>query len=204
MVKASLLVVGLALASSILDAATPASKVFDSAPYSQSVTGCDRLVAHPEDPFKVAAGVDTKDVDFAAAIAACQIALDLDPENPRLRYQLARALTYAGQVKKALPLIEKAAAQHYPQAMFVTGYLYLEGFAGAPKDPCRAADLLRESGEYGRMAGILGFAAYAREGRFKGCAGEPDNGQIVAWLDAARPLTTDYYHGLLIDALVDK
>lgn len=183
-------------------AAVPGSKTFDTSPYSQLVTGCDRLAAHPEDPFKNTDGLETGAVDFAAAIAACRIALAADPENPRIQYQLARALTYAGQVKEALPLIEKAAALHYPQALFVTGYLYLEGFAGAPKDPCRAAALLRESAEYGRMAGVLGYPTYVREGRFRGCAGVPDEAEIKAYLEAARSMTSNYYHGLLIDALM--
>jgi len=192
----------LLLASSLLPAAEPGSKTFDASRYSQAVTGCDRLAAHPEDPFKVVAGLDTKDVDFTAAIAACRIALEKDPGNPRIQYQLARALTYAGQVKEALPLIGKSAALHYPQALFVNGYLHLEGFAGAPKDACRAAELIRESAEYGRMAGILGFPAFALEGRFKGCAADPGKPEIAAFLEAARAATSDYYHGLLINALL--
>lgn len=188
-------------ASPVLMAAPPGSKSFDASRYSQAVTGCDRLAAHPEDPFKVTAGLDTADVDFAAAIAACRISLERDPENPRLQYQLGRALTYAGQVKEALPLIEKASSLHYPQALFVNGYLHLEGFAGAPKDPCRAAILIRESAVYGRMAGVLGFPAFALEGRFKGCAGNPAKAELADFLEAASSMTSDYYHGLLITAL---
>jgi len=182
-------------------AATPASKTFDPSPYSQTVTGCDRLAAHPEDPFKIVPGLETAQVDFQAAIAACRIALSQDANNPRIQYQLARALTYAGQIKEGLPLIEQAAALKYPQALFVTGYLHLDGFAGAPKDPCRAAELPRESAVYGRLAGIVGFPAYALEGRFEGCAADPDAADIAVFLEAAGSLTTDYYQGLLINVL---
>lgn len=192
----------LLLSATTLMAGAPGSKTFDTSPYSQQVTGCDRLAAHPEDPFKVTGGLETGAVDFAAAIAACRVALAADPENPRIQYQLARALTYAGQVKEALPLIEMAATLHYPQALFVTGYLYLEGFAGAPQDSCRAAELLRESAEYGRMAGVLGYAAYARQGRFKGCAGDPGEPEMKAFLEAASSMTSNYFHGLLIDTLM--
>lgn len=192
---------GLAVVCSVAIAAAPASKTFDPAPHSQAVTGCDRLAAHPEDPFKVVPGLDTADVDFAAAIAACRVAVARDAGNPRLVYQLARALTYAGEVKEGLPLVEQAAALKYPQALFVAGYLYLEGFAGAPKDPCRAAELMRESAVYGRRAGVFGFAAFALEGRFNGCASEPDKREIAAFLEAAKSMSGDYYQGLLVTAL---
>lgn len=182
-------------------AVEPGSKTFNEALYSQAITGCDRLAAHPEDPFKVVEGLDTAVVDFQAAIAACRIALKQDPDNPRILYQLARSLTYAGEVKEALPLLERSASLHYPQALFVTGYLYLEGFAGAPRDPCRAVELLRRSAEYGRMAAVLGLPAYAREGRFKGCSDEPGEDEINRFLEVARSMTTNYFHGLLIDAL---
>ena len=195
-------VLALLFSSAAALAGEPGSRTFDSSPFSQAVTGCDRLAAHPEDPFKVTPGLPTESVDFLAAIAACRVALTQDPGNPRILYQTARALTYAGQVKEALPLIEKAVALHYPQALFVTGYLYLEGFAGAPKDPCRAAELLRESAEYGRMSAVLGYPAYALEGRFKGCPGEPSKAEVRKFLESARSLTSNYFHDLLIDALL--
>lgn len=192
----------LLFATSTAMATAPGSKTFDASRYSQTVTGCDRLAAHPEDPFKVQAGLNTHEMDIVAAIAACRIALEQDPDNPRIQYQLARSLTYAGQIKEALPLLEKSAALDYPQALFVNGYLHLEGFAGAPKDACRAAELIRESAEYGRLAAILGYPAFALEGRFRGCVGEPGKAEIVAYLEAAKAATSDYYHGLLISALM--
>ncbi|MDX2225029.1 MAG: hypothetical protein SFV21_19895, partial [Rhodospirillaceae bacterium] len=35
-------------------------------------TACDRLASHPEDPDRVAPPVETTDLDFATAIAACR------------------------------------------------------------------------------------------------------------------------------------
>lgn len=52
------------------------------------------------------------------------------------------------------------------------------------------------------MAGVLGYPTYVREGRFRGCAGVPDEAEIKAYLEAARSMTSNYYHGLLIDALM--
>ena len=66
----------------------------------------------------------------------------------------------------------------------------------------KAAELLRESAEYGRMSAVLGYPAYALEGRFKGCPGEPSKAEVRKFLESARSLTSNYFHGLLIDALL--
>lgn len=194
--------IGAALSMPLLAADAPASRTFDPSPYSQKVTGCDRLASHPEDPFKVTPGVGTADVDTTAAIAACRAVLEKDPGNPRIQYQLARSLAYAGKGEEALPLLEKAAALDYPQALFVTGYLYLDGILKAPKNPCRAAELIRESAVYGRMAGLIGFPAYALEGRFAQCDSNPDESEIAAFLAAAKAAKPDYDQGLLVTALM--
>ncbi len=98
-----------AIALTILLAAPHAGAVefksFDKDQHSQTVTECDRVAAHPDDPLRVARGVETRAMDLPAAIAACRRDLAQDPNNPRLRYQLARALTYAGEVNEALPFI---------------------------------------------------------------------------------------------------
>jgi len=65
--------------------------------------------------------------------------------NPGVRYELGRALTYAGRIDEAIPELERAAAKGYPQAQFVLGYLYLDGRYRAPKDACRALDLILDA-----------------------------------------------------------
>ena len=177
-------------------------KQFDASLYSRAVTECDRHASHPDDPNKVLPGKERAQMDLQAAIAACRIDLAKDPGNPRLLYHLARALTYAGQTPEGLPLIEKSAALKYPQAIFVTGYLYLEGEYGAPKDACRAASLVHESAQYGRLAGQVGFAAWSLAGRFKGCDVPQDAAEMIAFLEAARTRKLDYYAGMLVDVLL--
>ncbi len=177
-------------------------KKFDGSAYSREVTECDRQASHPDDPDKVLPGKERVQMDLEAAIAACRADLAKDPGNPRLLYHLARALTYAGKAAEGLPLIEKSASLHYPQAIFVTGYLYLEGEYGAPKNACRAAALVRESAQYGRLAGQVGFPAWSLAGRFKGCDIPQDSGEMIAFLEAARAKKLDYYAGLLVDVLL--
>jgi hypothetical protein len=180
------------------------SRKWDPTPYSQAVTECDRQAGHPDDPFKVVPGKERPEMDMPAAIAACRADMQKDPGNPRIIYQLARALTYSGHVDEGLPLIEKSASMKYPQALFVTGYLYLDGAYKAPKNACRAGELIRESAIYGRMAGQVGFPKYVLDGRFKGCPVKQDRDEMIAFLEAAEAAKPEYYQGLLIDVLLKQ
>lgn len=177
-------------------------KSFDASRYSQEVTECDRLAGHPDDPHKVVPGLGTRAMDLPAAIQTCRTDLAQDPQNPRLLYQLARALTYNGRVTEALPIIEQSAAAGYPQAIFVTGYLYLEGAYSAPKDACRAAELIRESALYGRVAGQLGYPAYVLAGRFEGCATSQAREELIELVETARKTRLDYYPAVLAESLL--
>ncbi len=174
---------------------------WDTSTYSQEVTLCDRLASHGDDPFSVAPGVPQAEMDFAAAIAACESAVASDPENPRLRYQLARAYGYSGQGEKAFPHRAKAIALDYPQALFVNGYLHFLGLNEAPKDVCKAGELMRRSARYGRLAGQVGFSRYAMDGEFDGCDVAVNRDEILGFLDAAADSTSDYYVSMLIGML---
>ena len=195
-----------AIALTILSLAPLAGAVefknFDKEKYSQTATECDRVAAHPDDPLRVARGVETREMDLPAAIAACRRDLAQDPNNPRLSYQLARAMTYAGQVKDALPYIESSAAQKYPQSLFVTGYLYLSGAYQSPKDMCRAAELIYESAIYGRHAGQLGYPVYVLDGSFAACKTPQDTATLRALVEQAKKAKLDYYPSVLADVLL--
>lgn len=175
--------------------------VHDTGRYSQAVTECDRLAAHPDDPHRVAAGVPQSAVDLPAAIAACERAVSSDPRNPRLRYQLARVYGYSGQGERGVEHREAAIAGDYPQALFVVGFLHLEGLNQATRDPCRAGQLIRRSAQYGRLAGQVGFPMWTLEGRFAGCDVPQEPAELLAFLDAAAARTSDFYQGSLIRLL---
>jgi tetratricopeptide (TPR) repeat protein len=181
--------------------AAAAPMKFDISGFSQAATQCDKLASHPDDPNKVLPGLERPQMDLPAAVAACRADLEKDPANPRLLYLLARVLTYSGRVDEALPYIEKSAAMKYPQSLFVTGYLYLDGAYKAPKNPCRAGELIRESAVYGRIAGQVGFPKYVMDGRFQGCPVRQDPAEMSDFLQAAKASKPEYYTELLIDVL---
>jgi len=201
MIFRSLIPALLAVSCCAAAAATAPPKKFDPSRFSQAVTECDRQASHHDDPFKVLPGKEPAEMDLPAAIVACRADLQKDPGNPRLLYQLARALTYAGQVDEALPVIEKSVSLNYPQSLFVTGYLYLDGAYKAPKNPCRAGELIRESALYGRIAGQVGFPKYVLDGRFKGCPVRQDPDEMAGFLEAAKASRPEYYTELLINVL---
>lgn len=174
---------------------------WDTSTYSQEVTPCDVEASHGDDPYSVAPGVSQQDMDFAAAMAACEAAVEADPDNPRLRYQLARVYGYSGQGEKAYPHREAAIAADYPQALFVNGYLHFLGINKARKDVCRAGSLFRRSAQYGRLAGQVGFTRYALDGVFEGCDVTIDPKELMMFLKAAGESNSDFYESMLIAML---
>jgi len=174
---------------------------WDASPYSQEITECDLASAHPSDPNKVAPGVSQADMNFPAAIAACEAAVAEDPDNPRLRYQLARVYTYSGQTGKGWPHMEAAVAAEYPQALFVSGYMQYLGRSGANADACAAGRLLRRAAQYGRLAGQIGFTRYALDGGFDRCEGLAEPAELRPFLAAAAESTSDYYRTMLVGML---
>ena len=174
---------------------------WDTSVYSQEVTPCDLEAAHGNDPNAVAPGVSEDEMDFPAAIEACEAAVAADPENPRLQYQLARVYTYSGQAEKAELHMEAATAADYPQALFVNGYLHFLGLYNTSKDACRAGALLRRSARYGRLAAQIGFTRYALDGAFEACEMTVDPQEIKGFLAAANASTSSYYQSMLIGML---
>jgi hypothetical protein len=191
----------LGLASVLGAAASAATLQFDPSRYSQAVTGCDRLASHPDDPHKVLPGFEKADIDLPAAIVACELAVNRDPGNPRLRYQLGRVYGYAGQGEKAGVHREAAVAADYPQALYVIGLLYMTGQNKAPKDPCRAAMLVHRSALFGRLAGLVSYPMWVMQGRFVGCATPQEPAEMRAFLEQAAGQTRDFYRQSLIEVL---
>jgi hypothetical protein len=174
--------------------------------WSTTVTECDRLAAHPSDPDKLTVGVPQPDMVRAGldrAIAACQAAVAADPKNPRLNYQLARSLGYAGRGGEAQRFRDVASGADYPQALFVVGFVHLTG-QGAPRDACKAGALIRRSALAGRNAGLIGFPHYVAQGLFSACPSvRQDKAEMLGFLGKARqhPENQNYFQGLLIESV---
>ena len=175
--------------------------VFDPTAHSQEITDCDREASHPSDLHRVIEGRTRDQMDMAAAMEACHRALESDPDNPRLNYQLARAYGYSGRHAEGDSYRMKALMAGYPQSLFVMGYIMVTGWDGAEPDPCTGGELIRRSAHAGRYAGLVAFPHYYLMGRFDHCDEFPhiDHAEMLGLLDQAA--TDDFYRSILIDQL---
>lgn len=175
-------------------------QTYDRAAWAREATGCDRLAGHPSDPERVGEGRARPDIDLDAAIAACLEAIDDDPDNPRLNYQLARVYGYSNRHEEGDPYRNRALAAGYPQSLFVVGYIRLEGWDGRGRDACYGGELIRRSALAGRYAGLVGFPHYALDGLFDDCPVYPvvDRDEMKGFLEQAETRGGDFYQRLLV------
>lgn len=167
-----------------------------------AVTECDRLAAHPSDPDKVVDGVPTAEVRGwnDAAIGSCRQAVKQHPGDPRQRYQLGRALFYAGERAEALEHLAAAASGKHRQAQFVLGLMYTDGVPGIlAADACKALGLWQDAASNGHFAARVALGRDWARGAYRACQDAPPAAQVDAWLASARSESTDYYQRLLID-----
>ncbi|MEP3428357.1 MAG: tetratricopeptide repeat protein [Roseibium sp.] len=108
---------------------------FFSPALSNTPNRCDYVAAHPDDPEAIAAGAPDGSIDLGVAIPACEQALNADPDNPRLQFQLGRAYWEADRDDEAIELFRRAAlGGDYSAAYAFLGIAYEYGYAtGAPE-----------------------------------------------------------------------
>ena len=125
-------------------------------PRSANVTNCDRLTAHPSDPYRVAPATAFESIVPPMAIAACDKAIKEQPNEARYLYQRGRAWSRAAFLAEndktradqhdaaALEDFKAAMAKGYPAAFNNVAIAYNDGRAIA-KDQHKAADTYLET-----------------------------------------------------------
>lgn len=165
------------------------------------MTACDREVGHPSDPERVGPGVSSSQVDTERAIAACRTDLLADPDNPRLQYQLARAIVYHADrhgtsYEEGMVYLAQSADAGHVQAMFVYG-LMLSREARV----CEAAPWTRRAAEGGLKAARLAYVDSAVGGQWADCDVTFNKDVMSDFLDAAADQVSGYYEKMLLGAL---
>ncbi|MFK7955290.1 MAG: type IV pilus biogenesis/stability protein PilW [Lysobacterales bacterium] len=176
---------------------------YDFSRWSQEVTDCDRFASHGRDPGHVGDPVSQSTMDKDAAIEACTRAVQSDPENPRLNYQLGRAYGYSGRGEEAMPYRLKALSKDYPQSTFVIGYLYLLGRT-IEQNTCKALDLWQRSAKNRRLAALVSLPRHYLQGDFDECGVDISDADLGAYLDEASKVSSDYYVGMLIEEIREE
>ncbi len=135
-----------------------------------------------------------------AAIWSCRQAVARHADDARQRYQLGRALFYAGQRAEALEQLAIAAAGKHRQAQFVLGLMYTDGVPDILEaDACAALELWKDAASRGHFAARVALGRDWVRGAFQACKAAPSAAEVDAWLASARAESTDYYQRLLID-----
>lgn len=165
------------------------------------MTACDREVGHPSDPERVGPGVSSSQVDTERAMAACRADLRADPDNPRLQYQLARAIVYHADrhgtsYEEGMVYLAQSADAGHVQAMFVYG-LMLSREARV----CEAAPWTRRAAEGGLKAARLAYVDSAVGGQWADCDVTFNKDVMSDFLDAAEDQVSGYYEKMLLGAL---
>jgi TPR repeat protein len=111
---------------------------------------CDLAASSPVDKAKPAdiAGVAANDVDAKIAVPACEAALAIAPNEPRLMFELARAANQAKDYEKALKWNIEADKRGYALATNNLGALYLYG-NGVIADKTKAFEYFKKAAEAG-------------------------------------------------------
>jgi TPR repeat protein len=141
--------------------AEQAKKEAEEQQLRQAADDCDRLAANPNDRRKPAAvsGVSFAYVQAVAvqAAQACEKARRVFPDEPRYKYQMARAYQ-AFEPKKALAYYRELTTQsNYPAAYDNLGSLYLDGRAGETNYSI-AARAFRSGAELGDPDAMVSLA----------------------------------------------
>src|ERR1700744_6082546 len=108
--------------------------------HHDEITDCDRLAAMPFDTGHSPdiPGVEVDKMNTAAAISACNEAMQKYPDVPRFVFEAGRAATARKDYPAARRLYEQAAAAGYAMAMNNIGGIY-EGDEGEPTNNVEAA-----------------------------------------------------------------
>jgi uncharacterized protein len=121
------------------------------------VRECDRLAASRYDnPPAGVVSVDLEKIVPAQAVPACRAALAVLPDDPRINFQLGRALVVEDSpaaAAEAIRLFHKAADAGFTPAMMGVAFTYANG-KGVAKDEAEAVRWYRKAADAGLPRGM--------------------------------------------------
>lgn len=126
-------------------------------------TECDTLAARPDDIAKVKPGVEFEDIDADKALAACQKAVAQYPSEPRLIFQLGRAMDAGKNYMQAMFWYEKAGNLGHISSMTSAGFLHQNGL-GTPLDYGRAMQWHQKAAALGDAGGMYNIGVLYEDG----------------------------------------
>jgi TPR repeat protein len=124
---------------------------------------CDQLAGNPNDPRRSGAGVsyDALKMHARDAVEICTAASAADPDEPRLKYQLGRALEFLDR-KKAFDIQVSLVKLKYPAAYDNLGWMLFND----KKDITQAVNHFRMGAELGDPDSMVSLADMINRGAF--------------------------------------
>ena len=168
------------------------------------ISKCDLAASHPSDPDRVTPGVESADVNFPVAEAACRLAHHAAPEHARTAYHLGRVIHYQKRHAEAVPYLERAAEAGYRQSIFVLGFVLSLDEPGVPKDICRTLSLWRRSAALDHPWSGYYLVDHQMSGAFAKCPRQVTNAERARLLDLAQRGVTVAASAGRIEALMAK
>jgi TPR repeat protein len=129
---------------------------------------CDLAAANPTararsaDPPSVGTA---KKIDAKEALSACRAALAADPENPRLLFEMGRALQSNKDDNQARILYERAAVHGYASAQNNLALFYASGRGGLVRNDAEAVRLLKRAAAQGDANSQTALGLFYEAGR---------------------------------------
>ena len=146
---------------------------------TEIIAACDRLAGSRFDQDLLSApGIDPMEIDGPAAVAACQTAVDVAPDNARLHFQYGRALHVVGDMAGALSAYTRAMEGGSAAATNNIGYMHYNG-DGVPPNTQLGLNYYQQSADGGFPLAQYLIAVTLLEGRDL----PPDNARAVALLE---------------------
>lgn len=126
---------------------------------------CEELAGNRTDHLRSEGikGVKESDISIDTAYAACSGALNSQPTNVTILYNLGRVYNRMGNKQKASELWKAAAARKYPAAMFNLSLKH-DPIHGDDKDAIKAFKLVEEAAKLGHPRSMSNLGFYLRYG----------------------------------------
>ena len=167
-------------------------------PVVQAEIACQDAAGSPYEPGSTRHGRPFAEIDADDAIAACENAVDMNPQPVGNRVWLARAYARAGRYADALPLLEEGVAAGNALAHTLLGTMLMTG-AGVDEDPARAVELYRAvAADFGEAQLALGLAYE------QGIGVAADRAQALYWLRLAQSFGVAEAEPEIIALLADR
>ncbi len=137
---------------------------------------CDELAGDPFDEDRFGPSIEYNHIDAGPAIAACENAIEQNPDTARFLYQLGRAYHVNEEYKKAIEYFHKSSDQGYVFATYIIGIMFYEG-RGASRDYAEAVKWFRKAEEQGLASAQFYLGVMYSRGR----GVTKDDAEAVKW-----------------------